>query len=724
MDLLRKRYFLKDENGKLLENSWEDVCKRVSKNIASAEETADLQNTYEKIFYDKMVSLEFIPSSPAIFNAGTKLQQLSSCFIIDIEDTMEGIAESWKESSVIFKSGGGAGLNISKVRPNGAIVSSSNGEASGVVSFMSIFNQIVEIIKQGGRRKGALKIDLNENHPEIFDFIHCKDDTESLQNMNISVSISDKFMNALINDENIDLEFNGKIYQTIKAKELWDEIISSAWKSGEPGVSFRDIMNDDNKNPHLGEIVSSNPCQEFVNIPYSSCNLGSINLEKVVKDKKIDYKLLENNIRVAVRFLDNMISVNKLPLEKIDKITKAIRPIGIGTIGYANMLYLLEMPYNSKQAYKATDKLYEFILNTAIDESKNIAEEKGIYPAWEGSIWQKENIKIRNSNHISIAPNGSIGFISDSTGGIEPEYALVYNRTTNEGTKYFVVNKMFENKLKELGLYTEELLQKIIENNGSIQNIKEIPSNVRKVFIVSHDLKPSEHLKTVSIISKHVDLSISKTINLSNEATKEEISEIYIEAWKNNIKGITIYRDGSRKNQILSTSQEKEIKINMLPRGHILPALSETNGHRIKLTTGCGNLWLMVFTDENNDIIETFINTGSKGGCGTSTQAMSRLMSLSLRGGISFEDVIDQLESAGSCPSYQFARGNGSKISAGKSCPSAIAKALDKLQKKLKKGDQSSTVEIEEIICPECGTKLIFNEGCSSCFNCGFSKCS
>jgi len=672
-----------------------------------------------------MVNLEFIPSSPTLFNAGTTLQQLSSCFIIDIEDSMEGIAEAWKECSIIFKSGGGAGFNTSKIRPKGTLVSTSNGEASGVVSFMTIFDQIVEIIKQGGKRKGALKIDLNENHPEIFEFIHCKDTDGMLKNMNISVSISDKFMNALINDENVNLEFNGTVYKTIKAKDLWDEIINSSWKSGEPGISFRDIMNDDNKNSHLGEINSSNPCQEFVNIPYSSCNLGSINLEKIIKDKKIDYKLLEENIRVAIRFLDNMITVNKLPLKKIDEITKLIRPVGLGTIGYANLLFLLEIPYNSKQAYKVTDKLYEFIKNIAIDESKKLAEEKGIYPAWEGSIWQKEDIKIRNCNHISIAPNGSIGFIADSTGGIESEYALVYYRTTNEGTKYFVVNKIFKEKLKEINLYTDELLQKIVDNNGSIQNIEEIPSNIRKVFIVSHDLTPNEHLKTLSIINKHVDLSISKTINLSNSATKEEISEIYIEAWKNNIKGVTVYRDGSRKNQVLSTSQNKDNKINNLPRGYILPALTETKGHRIKLSTGCGNLWLMVFTDENNDIVETFVNTGSKGGCTISTQAMSRLMSLSLRGGISFEDVVDQLESAGSCPSYQFARGNGSKISSGKSCPSAIAKALEKLQKKLKKGEQINTIEIEEELkCPECNTKLRFIEGCNQCPNCGFSKCN
>ncbi len=1055
MDLLKKRYFLKDKDGNYIENSWEDICNRVATNLASAEETKELQDTYEKIFYDKMVNLEFIPSSPCLLNAGTKLQQLSSCFIIDIEDSMEGIAEAWKEASIIFKSGGGAGFNTSKIRPKGTLVSTSNGEASGVVSFMTIFDQIVEIIKQGGKRKGALKIDLNENHPEIFDFIRCKNNDETLKNMNISVSVSDKFMNALINDENINLEFNGIIYKTIKAKDLWNEIIESAWKTGEPGISFRDIMNDDNKNPHLGEINGSNPClhkdsylvtenglekisllkskiwngieyseskswktgtkpvvklmtnsgfeyivtpdhkfmlangqwseaintigkrikfelkekewigynpysncdyrilgfelgdgnfhkasnrmkyiyatpekdeevkqiiekefndkfyravtdsngkdvinipygtvyantfvgkienriipdwilqlpkkemklflqglfsangcnlkkyrkiqlvsinkemlqqvqqmlllfgiksklwyhnkkqeiefrngiyeckqschlvisrksyikylnnigfiqtykngyqgsnykneekyetviliqeldeaevwdftepilhqgitngaivhncQEFVNIPYSSCNLGSINLEKVVKDKKIDYKILEENVKIAVRFLDNMITVNKLPLEKIDKITKAIRPIGLGTIGYANMLYMLEIPYNSKQAYKITDKLYEFIKNTAINESIKLAEKKGVYPAWEGSTWQKENINIRNCNHISIAPNGSIGFIADSTGGIEPEYALVYNRTTNEGTKYFVVNKIFEQKLKEINLYSEELLQRIVDNNGSIQNIKEIPNNIHKIFIVSHDLTPNEHLKTLSIVNKHVDLSISKTINLSNSATKEEISEIYIEAWKNNIKGVTVYRDGSRKNQVLSTSENKNNKINKLPRGYILPALTETKGHRIKLSTGCGNLWLMVFTDENNDIVETFVNTGSKGGCTISTQAMSRLMSLALRGGISFEDVVDQLESAGSCPSYQFARGNGSKISSGKSCPSAIAKALEKLQKKLKKGEQISTIEIEEEAkCPECNTKLRFIEGCNICPNCGLSKCN
>lgn len=669
-----------------------------------------------------------------------------NCFIIDIEDNMESIAEAWKECSIVFKSGGGVGFNVSKLRPKGALVSTSNGEASGVVSFMTIFNQIVEIIKQGGRRKGALKIDLNDSHNEILDFIHCKDNIENLNNMNISVSISDEFMNALLNNDDWNLKFNEHIYQTIKAKDLWNEIIESAWKTGEPGISFRNIMDRDNKNPHLGRIVSSNPCQEFTNIPYASCNLGSINLEKVVKNNQIDYALLQENVRIAVRFLDDMITVNKLPLEKIDKVTKDIRPIGLGTIGYANMLFMLNIPYNSEEAYKLTDEVYEFIKHTAIKESMELAFEKGEYSAWKGSEWEKSNIKIRNCNHISIAPNGSIGFIADSTGGIEPEFALVYTRTTNEGAKYFIVNKIFKQKLEELGLYNNDLLKKISENNGSIKNIKEIPDDIKKVFTVSHDITPQEHLKTLSIVQKYVDLSISKTVNLPSDAKVEDVSKVYIEAWENNIKGITVYRDGSRQNQVLSTndSESSEEEQNLF-RGQVIPALEESCGRRLRLTTGCGHIWLMIFTDKNNNIIETFVNTGSKGGCTISTQAMSRLASLALRGGISLEDVIDQLESAGSCPAYQYARGKGVKVSSGKSCPSAIAKALTKYQKRIKENNYSDQPEykieklnienlkeidmvnydelIKNNVCPECMAELQNIGGCKECKNCGFSKC-
>lgn len=1067
-DLLHKRYFLKDENNNLIENTWENLCERIASNIASAENDKELQQKYKELFYRKILNLEFLPSSPCLFNAGTPLQQLSSCFIIDINDNMESIAESWKECSIIFKSGGGAGFNVSKIRPKGSLVSTSNGEASGVVSFMTIFNQIVEIIKQGGRRKGALKIDLNENHPEIYNFIHCKDNVDDFNNMNISVSISNNFMQSLLNDEEINLQFNNDVYRKIKAKSLWDEIIESTWKTGEPGLSFRDIMNADNMNPHLGDIVSSNPClhkdtymvtenglerisklksniwngneytetkawttgikpviklmtnsgfeyivtsnhkflmsngkweeaintlgkkikfeikekewkgynrypkcdyrilgfelgdgnfhkasdrmkyiyitpekdievqyiiekefndtfyksrdgsknlinipygtiyantftgkienrmipdwilqlpkeemklflqglfsangcnlkkyrkiqlvsinkemlqqvqqmllmfgiksklwyhnkkhevefrngiyeckqschlvisrksyvkflnnigfiqsykngyegsnyknedlfetviliqelekaevwdftepklhqgitngaivhncQEFTNIPYSSCNLGSINLEKIVINKRIDYKLLEENIRIAVRFLDDMISVNKLPLPKIDEVTKQIRPIGLGTIGYANMLYMLEMPYNSKDAYSLTDNLYKFIKDIAIDESINLAKEKGCYPAWKGSIWEKKNIKIRNSNHISIAPNGSIGFICESTGGIEPEYALVYTRTTGDKTKYYVINKIFKQKLIEMNMYNDDLLKKISDNNGSIKNIKEIPKEIRDIFVTTYDLTPKEHLKTLSIVQKYVDLAISKTINLSKTATKEEISDIYIEAWKNNIKGVTVYRDGSRQNQVLvSTSENTNIEFNnnTIPRGFVVDTPDDSKGKRRKIYTGCGTLYVKVFYDEfTGEILETFLSKGSTGGCERFMQFSSRLMSRLLRIGDTAEGIADQALSVGSCPSWMYAKGKGVNLSKGKNCPSAIAYTLLEIQKEIKEelGLEDLPKYNKEIKityternngnkCPECGETMRLSEGCSSCV-CGYSKCN
>jgi len=868
-DLLVKRYFLKDMNNELIEHTWEDVCKRVSANIANAETDKKLKVKYEKIFKDMMMKMEFIPSSPTLFNAGTTLQQLSSCFILEIEDSMESIMDLAKDMSIVFKSGGGVGFNISPLRPKDDIVLTSNGYASGVVSFMGIYDKIVETVKQGGRRKGALKIDLNDHHPEIIEFIHCKDDTENYKNMNISVSLSDDFMNALLKGKWWDLNFNGKVHKPIQAKELWNHLVECAWRTGEPGVSFRDTMDKANMNPHLGRIIGSNPClhkdtllltengyekiselksdiwngeeftpatswktgvkytikvntnnnceyivtpdhkfklsnenwceakdllgkellcddgltnvkvtnieeygdvevwdfnepklnqavainavyvhncAEFVNISYSSCNLGSINLAKMVEGNAINYKKLSELVEHSVRFLDNVVTINKLPLPKIQEVTNMIRSIGLGTMGYADMLYMLNIPYNSQEAYDLTDELYKYIYDVSVSTSCILANEKGVYPAYEGSVWQKQGILIRNSNLLSIAPTGSISFIAKTSSGVEPNFALVFKRKANDGTIYYIVNSVLENRLKELDIYSEELIEKVFNNNGSVQGIDEIPDDIKRVFVVASDLTPMEHLKTVAIVQKHVDLSLSKTVNLPKSATVDDVSNVYIEAWKMGLKGVTVYRDGSREN-VLSTGntedkkeivEVKEKTTKRLARGSIITSKKEAKGKRLKLTTGCGAIWLMCFVDCNNKIIETFINTGSKGGCVASTQAMSRLISIALRGGISLEDVVDQLDSVGSCPAYLYAKGKGTRVSPGTSCPSAIARALIKYQKALKDGNNTKQIIEENIIleeesevaindltkCPECNELLLPDGGCSVCSNCGFSKCN
>lgn len=1420
--LKEKNYFQKNET------SWEDICKRVSKNIASAEESDEKAGFYEKLFFNMMKDMYFIPSTPCLLNAGTKVQQLSSCFILDIDDNIESIMQTLTECAKIFQKSGGAGFNISKLRPSGSPLSNSGGYASGPVSFMKLFNQLVEEVKHGNSRKGALKIDLDASHPDIFDFIHCKNSNSQLENMNISVSILDQFMHMVKNNGNWDLTFNNKLYDSVNARNLFYEIIENAWKTGDPGLSFKGVMNRENMNPHLGKIEGTNPClckdtymitenglekisrlkskiwngkeycqsrswftgikptiklitnsgfeyivtkdhkikldngewceainmlgknikfdlsgkewigynpypdcdyrvlgfelgdggyhkaskrmksiyvsqnndyevksiientfnkkfnylnnknqieipynsvyanafsnkiefrdipdwimtlpkkemkdflqglfsangsnlikynriqlvsinkemlqkvqqmlllmgikaklwyhnkekqvkfsngiynckqsyhlvisrnsykkfmnkigfiqsyknkinninfkneleyekvilikemgekevwdfsepnlhqgitngayvhncNEFVNIAYSSCNLGSINLSKLVENEDLNLEKVEHYVRLGVRFLDNMISVNKLPLPKIQQVTEDIRPIGLGTMGLAEMLFKLKIPMNSNDCYTLLNNLYFLIKKWAKEESMLIAKEKGVYSKWEGSVWQQNNIKIRNSNLISIAPNGcqkpetliltdngifrlselvdingkkwqnlnnvlvsqedsykkaekgyingyvktkkillnsgielestynhqyrvirnnqylwikakdivegdiipvkiggynnkdeyklkklnkynmysynniefiptfpdklnselafllgayfangsnhgnsirismnakkiddinklnkiiyklfgynaknhqensnktchviyinskkiiqwlkannliksknckngiplpircssvsalksfidgyymcdgsktrdvmyidttsyqmaqdlaiclrtlgqnirihcykdrsksmgnkplyriyyiksgsigfqdyryirkdtrnrfnnvknivgnnfiadkvvsvtngenmtldlfvpqnncyiannvvshnTIAFLADVTGGIEPVFALVYTRTTGDGNKYKVFNPVFEQELEKYKLNKESIIEQIIENNGSIQNIKDIPEEIRKVFVTAIDLTPDEHLNYLDIISNYVDLSVSKTINLPNYATIEDVANIYMKAWeKKNIKGITVYRDGSKNNQILSVSDNNNNKKIELERGEIsvAPEIS-THSKTVRIKTGCGNAYITMTKDENKNIDQTFINRGSKGTCVANQIAVSRLISLSLRGGISIDDVVDQLLSVPPCPTYYARKCNGEEVSKGSSCPSAIGYQLEEYaeeklnNKKNNKKNNNNKTENPHSKCPDCQELLIYESGCISCVSCGFSKCN
>lgn len=704
-DLLeRKRYYKKGES------SWEDICKRVSKNIASIDEPK-----YEEIFFHMMANMIFLPSTPCLLNAGTNVQQLSSCFILDIDDNIESIMETLGECAKVFQKSGGAGFNISKLRPKGSPLKNSGGQASGPVSFMKIFNAVVEEVKHGNSRKGALKIDLDVSHPDIFDFIHCKDDVEQLKNMNISVSIPNAFMKAVEENKDWELNYGDKVYKKVKAKDLWDEIIQGAWKTGEPGISFVDMMNKENPNPHLGMVKSSNPCFEFVNIPYASCNLASLNLLKFVDNKKFDWNGFEKYISYAVRFLDNMISVNKLPLPKIQEVTEQIRPIGLGTMGLADTMFALNLSMASKKGKDFIDKLYSFLYDKALSATQELAEERGVYSAYEGSVWEEKGIKVRNSSLISIAPNGSIGFIAGVNGGIEPVFSLAYTRRTEDGTEYFVVNEVLKETLGEID---DDILDKIVKNNGSVKGIREIPKKLQNVFVTAMDMTPQEHIDCLENISKYVDLSVSKTINLPKYASVEDIADVYLAAWKTGvIKGITVYRDGSRRDQVLSTGKKQE-----LGRGEIKPAPEESSDSKtVKLYSGCGSLWVTMTKDENKNVDQTFVSRGSKGTCVANQIAVSRLVSLALRGGIKPEDIVDQLLSIPTCASYYGKRQKGERVSRGSSCPAAIGIVLDKYAKEGEDAEEERDMGNK---CPDCGADLLMTSSCVSCVFCGFSQCN
>lgn len=787
--LLKDRYYQNNEN------SWSDLCDRVATNIASCEKNSEY---WEKEFYNMLVDMDFISSTPSLINAGMVAQQMSSCFIIDIEeDSLEAIFDAVTKSGKIYQKNGGAGFNISILRPENANITSSTGQSCGVTGFMEIFDLTADVITRNNVRKGALKIDLEAWHPDIYRFISIKDDTDKLNKMNISVMVSDEFMEAVKNNDKwqlifpdyenckdiYDQEWDGnieswqekgypiKIYDEINARKLYREIMEHSWKTGEPGISFKDHMNVDNPNPHMGEIRGSNPCMEFVSIPYNSCNLGSINLSNMVKDGKVQWNKLKETIKKAVRYLDNMITVNDLPLDEIDKVTKQLRSIGLGTMGYADMLYQLGIPYNSKQAIEFTEELMNYIREIAIMTSEQLAEEKGVYPVWEGSVWEEKGVKMRNSNLLSIAPNGSISFIAGTTGGLEPEFALVYERRTNEDDIYNVVNPIFEQELKDRGLYSEELLDKIKDNNGSIQGMKELPKDLKETFIIASDIPPESHLDILEVFSNYVDLSCSKTINFSNDATVEDIENIYLDAWERGVKGVTVYRDGSREKQTLSTGNDEkdENDSTQLPRGYVEDAKKEADSTRYKTQSGCGSCYATLVND-GDKVIETFIET-KNGGCKSSTEAMSRLISLALRGGIGVDEVIDQLKSVSPCIAYVNADGTDK----GASCPHMIGyklekemdkldnsnKPIDTMTKRLNDGlkkawDETTTKLIRETLegdikkkcsdcnaemkvspdgelycpkcekdirCPECGRSLRHESGCVSCV-CGYSKCS
>lgn len=634
------------------------------------------------------------------------------------------------------------GFSFSKLRPKGDVVKSTMGVASGPISFMEVFDKATETIKQGGVRRGANMGILRIDHPDIIDFITAKDRQGYLTNFNISVAITDYFMNRYFNDEEYELinPRDGRVVKKLRAREVFDMIVEHAWKSGDPGVIFIDNINKANPTPHIGEIEATNPCGEQPLLPYESCNLGSIDVSKFVKDGKIDYERLGKVVQIGVHFLDNVIDVNKYPVQKIEEMTKLNRKIGLGVMGFHDLLIKMRIAYDSEDAIKLAEELMSFISRKAWEKSEELAIERGVFPAWNGSVHEKNGKKVRNATVTTIAPTGSISIISNCSSGIEPIFALAYKRQVAIG-EWYEINPLFEKELKDRGLYSEEIMEKICEE-GSVKNFDDIPDDIKKIFVTAHDIEPEWHLKIQSIFQKYVDNAVSKTVNLRNEATVDEVRKIYLMAYELGLKGVTIYRDRSKEVQVLTKGrEEKEEKreSKLTPR----PRPSVTYGATIKMKTGCGNLYVTINEDENG-ICEVFSTLGKAGGCAASqTEAISRLVSLALRSGVSPEPIIEQLKGI-RCPNPIWQ--DGEKIL---SCADAIAKALEKylsmkteekkrldflkenevyeekdLQGEKIEEEKSQTIEgVESLICPECGGVMISLEGCWTCPNCGYSKC-
>jgi ribonucleoside-diphosphate reductase alpha chain len=558
LEVLNRRYLLKDETERIIETPAQ-MFERIAKAIANVDKIyGEDPNKSAKIFYGMMTRLEFIPNSPTLFNAGTELGQLSACFVLPVEDSLESIFSAVKNMALIEKSGGGVGFDFSKLRPNGDIVRSTKGVASGPVSFMRVFDTATEVIKAGGKRRGAMMGILRVDHPDILEFITSKQKPGFLSNFNISVAVTDDFMKTLEEDGEYWLinPRNKEKVRKLKAQNVWNLMIKSAWMSGDPGVIFIDEINRHNPTPTVGRIEATNPCGEQPLLPYESCNLGSINLSRMVEDGKINWEKLRETVRNAVHFLDNVIDANKYPLKEIEAITKANRKIGLGVMGFADMLIKLGIRYDSEEALALAEKLMKFIDEEAHKKSMEIAEERGSFPNFENSIWKDKYKAMRNATVTTIAPTGSISIIAGCSSGIEPIFAISFIRNVLGGTRLFETNPLFEMTAKERGFYSAKLLEEIAKT-GSVQKIDEVPEDVKKVFVTALDIKPEWHVKMQAAFQKYTDNAVSKTVNMPTEATVEDVRMVYELAWKLKCKGVTVFRYGSKPEQVLYIGEIK-----------------------------------------------------------------------------------------------------------------------------------------------------------------------
>ncbi len=727
LKVLEKRYLKKNEIGKVVETP-EELFRRVAKTVASADfnynaPEKDMKN-FEEECYEMITSLYFLPNSPTLMNAGRRLGQLSACFVIPVEDSMESIFDAVKNAAIIHKSGGGTGFSFSRLRPKGDVVGSTKGISSGPVSFMTVFDTATEAVKQGGTRRGANMGILRIDHPDIHSFITSKEDNTKLNNFNISVALTDEFMKAVEEDRQYNL-VNPRTQEatnTLKARDFFHLIVEHAWKNGEPGIVFVDRVNESNPTPHIGFIESTNPCGEQPLLPYESCNLGSINLAKMVKWGEVDWEKLRDITWKAVHFLDNVIEINKYPLHKIEEMTKANRKIGLGVMGWADMLIFLGIPYNSEEALRLAEEVMGFIQREGRNASGELAKQRGVFPNYKGSIYDGK-VNVRNATITTIAPTGTLSIIAGCSSGIEPIFAVSYVRTVMEGTKLIEVNPCFEHIAKEKGFWKRELMEKIADK-GSIQDFDEIPEDIKRLFTTAHDITPHEHIRMQAAFQKYVDNAVSKTVNFPNGATTEDVKEVYLLAYEYGCKGVTVYRDGSREEQVLTKGKKDGRTEPVDLRQKIVPRKRPDviNGSTRLMKTGCGNLYVTINEDEEEHLFELFTSMGKAGGCAASqSEAIGRLVSLAFRSNIEPDEVMRQLKGI-SCHSHVWVEGG--KIT---SCSDAIAKSLERYLQKGNNGDGNGHEGHKEVMfigrCPECGGAVEHASGCAVCHNCGFTKC-
>lgn len=553
--VLERRYLLKDTEGRVVETP-AGMFRRVARAVAQAEEAYDGSRTaeVEERFFEMLSGLRFLPNSPCLMNAGAPLGQLAACFTLPIEDSMESIFTALKHMALIHQTGGGTGFSFSRLRPKGDIVASTMGIASGPVSFMSIFDKATDVVRQGGRRRGANMGILRADHPDILEFITCKRDGTSFRNFNISVAVPDDFMIRVRRNRSYELinPRTGKPARKIPAGTIWRYLITNAWEVGDPGLIFIDEINRRQPTPEVGLIESTNPCGEMPLLPYESCNLGSVNLSKFVRKREIDWPALAETVTWAVRFLDNVIDVTRYPLPEIAEVTRANRKIGLGVMGFADLLIQLGIPYDRPKARRLAERLMAFITQTARKASVALAAERGSFPNIRRSVWPKRGYpNLRNATTTTIAPTGTISIIAGCSSGIEPLFAVSYWRNIMEGTQLFEMHPLFRQALAERGLDSEELLAEVARQ-GSVANIRAVPADLKELFRTSNDISPEVHVRMQASFQKYTDNAVSKTVNLPAEATVEDVGEIFHLAHRLKCKGITVYRLGSKAGEPLS----------------------------------------------------------------------------------------------------------------------------------------------------------------------------
>ncbi|MBW2109201.1 MAG: vitamin B12-dependent ribonucleotide reductase [Deltaproteobacteria bacterium] len=722
--VLKKRYLRKDSRGNIVETP-EDMFRRVAHHIAQAELTyggPEDARKMEDVFYDIMTRGEFLPNSPTLMNAGRTLGQLAACFVLPVEDSMEGIFDALKNAALIHKSGGGTGFSFSRLRPKHSRVGTTGGVASGPVSFMRIFNTATEQVKQGGTRRGANMAILRVDHPDIMEFIFSKQDNRALNNFNISVGVTDTFMQAVRHQTSYDLvdPSTGEKTGSLDAPTVYQTLVSQAWKNGDPGIVFLDRLNRDNPTPELGEIESTNPCGEQPLLPLEACNLGSINLAKFVTadgaEPAIDYDGLKTIVWHAVRFLDDTIDVSKYPLAEIDAMVKGNRKIGLGVMGFADMLYQLNIPYNSEQALGAAEEVMRFVQEESHNASRQLAEQRGVFGNFEKSIFRdRPEARFRNATTTTIAPTGTLSIIAGCSSGIEPLFALSFVRNVMDNDRMVETNPYFEQIARDRGFYSPELMDTIAQK-GSLADMEEIPEDVRKVFVTAHDVSPEWHVRMQAAFQKYTDNAVSKTVNLPHTATVDEVRQVYDLAYDLGCKGVTIYRDGSKANQVLSVSDQTNTAH---PLANVKERPDTLEGFTTRMVTGMGRLYVTV-TEYEGRPFEVFATIGKSGRSTTAkTEAIGRLVSLALRSGVTVDKIVEQLKGiGGEHPVFQ----KGGLVL---SIPDAIARVLENRylktgRSKTKNGQKNSLLGTT---CPECGEKISFEEGCMLCHFCGFTKC-